>query len=140
MAVKPKAGAPKKRAASGRSGGRPRIVIPPETRDAIARLASVGTPQEVIARIVGFSVDTMFRHCKDELELGLAEANAQIAGTLFTKALAGDATAIIWWEKTRAGMRDGSKDQRTDDEAPRPVTVNIYGADMSKREGEPPAG
>ncbi|GHH09323.1 hypothetical protein GCM10008023_05860 [Sphingomonas glacialis] len=113
MAVKPKAGEPKKAPVQQRAGGRPRIEISSEKREAIKRLATVGTPQEVIARIVGFSVDTLDRHCRAELDAGLEEANAQIAGALFAKAMAGDTSSIIWWEKTRAGKHETTRTELT---------------------------
>lgn len=95
-----------------KKGGRPRgpsFEITHEMRDSVARLAAVGTRQEVIARILKISVDTLDRHFRAELDTGVEDANAQVAGALFSRALAGELGAIVWWEKTRAGQRDISR-------------------------------
>ena len=43
---------------------------------------------------------------RDELDRGVAEANATIAGYLFAAAKAGNIAAIIFWLKTRARWRE----------------------------------
>lgn len=109
-------GPTKSRAAGKKAPGRPRgpsFAITPELREAVARLAAVGTKHDVIARIVKISVDTLTRHFATELAWGLTEANAVIAATLYDKAKAGDATSIIWWEKTRGGHREISRHELT---------------------------
>jgi hypothetical protein len=50
------------------------------------------------------------RHCasvwRDELDRGVAEARAKVAGYLFAAAKAGNIAAIIFWLKTRAHWRE----------------------------------
>lgn len=104
-ATKPKA----KPAAAGQpknKGGRPRIPFDGTDSDKVRLLARVGTKQEIIAGLLGCSVDTLQRRFVEELTEGHEHAEALIASTLFTKALDGDTTAIIWWEKTRRGLRE----------------------------------
>lgn len=72
-----------------------------EQRSKVKMLVAVGTPQEIIAQMLGFSVDTLTRHFRHELDIGKAEANARIAGVLFNKAMKGDTTAAIFWMKTQ---------------------------------------
>jgi hypothetical protein len=103
MTTKPKGDGPAK--VRRKPGAKP-IPISQDDRDTVTRLAAVGTRQEVIARILKISVDTLQRRFRAELDCGLDEANAQVAGALFSRALAGELGAMVWWEKTRAGHRD----------------------------------
>ena len=92
-----------------RKPGTKPMVPTQDQREMVTRLASVGTRQDVIARILKISIDTLARHFRAELDCGVEEANAQVAATLFDKARSGDTGAIVWWEKTRAGKREISR-------------------------------
>jgi hypothetical protein len=48
------------------------------------------------------------KRLRDELDRGVAEANATISGYLFAAAKAGNIAAIIFWLKTRAHWREKS--------------------------------
>jgi len=69
-------------------------------------LAGVGVRQEDIAKIIGCAPKTLRKRLRDELDRGVAEANATIAGSLFAKAKGGDTPAQIFWLKTRAHWRE----------------------------------
>jgi len=84
------------------------IEITDAMRADVRRFAEIGTPYAVIARIMGMSVTTLKRRCRAELDAGVEVANARIALTLFETAMNGNTTAMLWWEKTRAGRREGS--------------------------------
>ena len=78
----------------------------------VERLAGLGLTQEEIALSLGISIRTLERR-KDEMAVlteaikrGQTLANTEVANVLFDKAKAGDMTAVIWWEKTRAGRSD----------------------------------
>ncbi len=83
------------------------------TRDTVTLHATVGTPQEDIARVLGIDAKTLRKHYREELDLSLIEANATIGGTLFNKAKAGDTTSMIWWTKTRMGWSEKTKLEHT---------------------------
>lgn len=91
-----------------RTGGRTAIEITDAMRADVRRFAEIGTPYAVIARIMGMSTSTLTRRCRAELDAGVEVANARIALTLFETAMGGNTTAMLWWEKTRAGRREGS--------------------------------
>ena len=91
-----------------RIGGRTAIEITDAMRADVRRFAEIGTPYAVIARIMGMSTSTLTRRCRAELDAGVEVANARIALTLFETAMGGNTTAMLWWEKTRAGRREGS--------------------------------
>src|ERR1700738_313978 len=71
-------------------------------RERVRYLAGVGVRQDDIARIIGCAPKTLRKRLRDELDRGVAEANATISGSLFAAAKTGNITAIIFWLKTRA--------------------------------------
>ena len=77
------------------------------TREKVRYLAGLGVPQEDIATIIRCSSKTLRKRFRDELDRGVAEANAMISGYLFASAKGGNTTAQIFWLKTRAGWREG---------------------------------
>ena len=114
-----------------RKNGRVAIEITDAMRADVRRFAEVGTPYAIIARIMGMSATTLKRRCRAELDAGVEVANARIALTLFETAMSGNTTAMLWWEKTRGGRREGS--------APDPLgigtrAVEAITPDMSARE------
>ena len=78
-------------------------------------LAGLGVPQDDIAKIVGCAPKTLRKRFRNELDRGVAEANAMISGSLFTAAKAGNIAAMIFWLKTRARWRER---MAADDPAP----------------------
>jgi hypothetical protein len=77
-------------------------------REKVRYLAGVGVRQDDIAKIVGCTPKTLRKRLRDELDRGVAEANATISGYLFAAAKAGNIAAIIFWLKTRAHWREKS--------------------------------
>jgi hypothetical protein len=75
-------------------------------RERVRYLAGVGVRQDDIAKIIGCAPKTLRKRLRDELDQGVAEANATIAGYLFAAAKAGNIAAIIFWLKTRANWRE----------------------------------
>jgi hypothetical protein len=84
-----------------------------EERLLIELAVAAGYTQGQIATQLGKSVDSLQRHCRSELDSGAFRANVKVSGALFTKAMKGDTTAMIWWEKTRRGLKDLSRTEHT---------------------------
>ena len=82
------------------------FVVTDATREKVRYLAGVGVPQDDIAKIIGCAPKTLRKRLRDELDRGVAEANATISGYLFAAAKAGNIAAIIFWLKTRAHWRE----------------------------------
>jgi hypothetical protein len=78
-----------------------------EMREEVRALAARGVRQEDIAAIVDCDAKTVRKHFRKELDGGMAEANAKVAGALFDKAIRGDTVAQIFWMKARAHWREG---------------------------------
>lgn len=86
--------------------GRPRHSPTKAARDTVKMHAMVGTPQEQIAAVLGITDKTLTKYYRRELDTALIQANAQIGGALYNKAIGGDTTAQIFWMKTRAGWSE----------------------------------
>ena len=78
----------------------------PSLRRQVEALAAYGIPETDIGRVVGIDPKTLRKHYREELDLGEAKANAQVAGYLFNAAKNGNVTAQIFWLKTRAKWRE----------------------------------
>jgi hypothetical protein len=82
------------------------FVVNEALREKVRHLAGIGVRQDDIAKIIGCAPKTLRKRCREDLDCGVAEANALVAGYLFAKAKAGDVTAQIFWLKTRARWRE----------------------------------
>lgn len=87
-------------------GGMPMHEPTHAERELVKLHATVGTPQSVIADIIGIDDKTLRKHYREELDQSVAQANAVIGGALFNKAKSGDTAAQIFWMKTRAGWKE----------------------------------
>ena len=97
------------------------------TRQTVQLHATVGTPQELIAQIIGIDAKTLRKHYRDELDLSLAKANATIGGALFNKAKGGDTAAMIFWMKTQAGWKEKSVIEGTEPDGALRIIVQKFG-------------
>src|SRR5258706_14996612 len=82
------------------------FVVNAAVRDKVRHLAGVGVGQDDIAKIIGCAPKTLRKRCRDDLDRGVAEANATVSGYLFAAAKAGNVTAQIFWLKTRAQWQE----------------------------------
>lgn len=80
---------------------------PDDKSRALARtLSGIGVPQDDICILLGVSKPTLHKHYRDDLDKGLAEANAKVASSLFQQATSGNTAAAIFWTKSRMGWRE----------------------------------
>ena len=78
-----------------------------DQRRMVRSLSGFGVPHDDIGRIVKCSPPTLRKRFRDELDLGIAEANAKVAQTLYQQATTpGNIAATIFWLKARAGWRE----------------------------------
>ena len=103
------------------------FVVTHAVREKVRHLAGLGVPQDDIARIVRCSPKTLRKRCRDDLDCGVAEANAIVSGCLFAAAKGGSIAAQIFWLKSRARWRErDASDERAADgdaEANSPVVL-----------------
>ena len=95
--------------------GRPAFEPTDAERKQVEALSGYGLPIEQIGYLVrdGIHVDTLRAHFKSELNSGKSKANAQVGKTLFSKVMAGDTTAAIWWSKTQMRWAETQKHEVT---------------------------
>ena len=86
--------------------GRPPYEPSDADREVAKRLSALGTTYEDIAKKLKISSDTLVKYYSQELEDGRIDANASIAGTLFSQAKKGNTAAAIFWLKTRARWKE----------------------------------
>ena len=82
------------------------FVVNETVREKVRHLAGVGVRQDDIARIIGCAPKTLRKRCREDLDRGVAEANAVVSGSLFAAAKGGNVVAQIFWLKTRAHWRE----------------------------------
>lgn len=82
------------------------FVVTDAMREKVRYLSGVGVRQDDIAKIIDCAPKTLWKRFRDELDRGVAEANATMLGYLFAAAKAGNIAAIIFWLKTRAQLRE----------------------------------
>ncbi len=87
-------------------GGRPLWVPTEEERKKVRLYAGLGMTQEQIGSLLGKSVDSLDRHCRDDLDAGKAEIIAKVAGSLVKKAMNGDTASAIFYLKTQARWKE----------------------------------
>jgi hypothetical protein len=76
-----------------------------EVRRQVEELSGRGVPQVDIAKLVGVSVPVLHREYRSELDLGMAKANALVAGRLLGMT-EHDVRAAIFWAKCRLGFSE----------------------------------
>ena len=105
------------------------FVVTDAMRKRVQSLAGVGVRQEDICAIIGCrDPKTLRKHFRDDLDRGMAEANVEIAGSLFAKAKDGNVLAQIFWLKTKAGWRECKEPENPvpgTNPDPKPVAVVI---------------
>lgn len=106
-----------------RKSGRPPHKPTVKTRNKVKKHVMVGTPQDLIADILGITSRTLRLHYREELDFALAECNSEVGGVLYRKAMKGDPASMIWWEKTRSGKREIREGDN--DGIPPSFTINI---------------
>jgi hypothetical protein len=84
-----------------------------EFRKLVESTSGLGLPHEQIAILVGIDDKTLRKYYRTELDMGKAKANGQIAKTLFSKAIGGDTTSLIWWTKAQMRWSETMKQELT---------------------------
>ncbi len=90
-------------------GGRPPYEPTEADRNTVRAMAACGCTQVSIARCIGtdgIAVDTLIAHFRRELDTAMDMANAKVGQVAFSKAVAGEAWAVCFWLKCRAGWKE----------------------------------
>jgi hypothetical protein len=94
-----------------------------EGRELARTLSGYGIPQKQIALLLGIALPTLHDHYRDDLDIGMANANSKIAETLFAQARNGNTAALIFWSKARMGWSE--KQDITISGGDKPLEVSV---------------
>jgi len=105
---------------------RPRFTPTDEQRSIVKMLAALGVRQDYIVEIIGVhSEKTLRKHFQSELTRGAAEANRQVAQSLYRQATSGKCPAAsMFWLKCRAGWRERKENDQAAPALP-PFVVGV---------------
>jgi hypothetical protein len=80
-----------------------------KSRREVQTLAGLGIQQSAIATLIECDEKTLRKYYRRELDVGVTEANARVAASLYNLAVKeGNVTACIWWTKARMGWKEGT--------------------------------
>ena len=88
-------------------------IVNDQTRKLVESSSGLGLPHEQIAILVGIDDKTLRKYYRHELDMGKAKANGQIAKTLYSKAISGDTSSLIWWTKAQMRWSETVKNELT---------------------------
>ncbi len=98
------------------SGGQNKIILTDEQYRQAEILAGYGLTRDKIAAVLGISVKALERNKKNNERFavayarGIAKAEMAVSHTLYDRAVRdGEMAAIKWWEQTRAGRMERSR-------------------------------
>jgi DNA-binding transcriptional regulator YdaS (Cro superfamily) len=112
--------------------GRPEHVATDQNRLMVKVMVAGGFDQPSIALVLGISKPTLRKHYKVEIATGANEANALVNRSLFRQALKGNVGAIVWWDKTRRGMKETQAVEHAGKDG-NPIEVNITRGRLAQR-------
>ncbi len=100
----------------GRPSGKTSKGFSPTEQDVedVCVMVANGTPQNIMATMIGVTVTELKKHFKKELALGKIMANARITLALYDKAKNGDVRALQFWLKNKDKWVDVSAVALTD--------------------------
>lgn len=104
---------PKKKNGGARPGaGAPAFQPTDEEREQVEMWAGLGTPVTEMAALIRHGIDeaTLVKAFKKDIKRGKAKANIKVRHIAHQQALAGQPTLVIWWEKSRGGMKEEEAD------------------------------
>jgi hypothetical protein len=108
-------------AGPGKSG--PVGHVPTKTkRRRVMLLSSFGLPHDQICRVMEISKPTLYKHYQDDLDFGMAQANAGMANRLYRIAMSDDRSAVsacIFWLKAKGGWSERQQIDVNDVSAPK---------------------
>ena len=95
--------------ASGKKDGRPVFIPTEDQKFLVTMMSSTGVPHERQAKALGVNSKTLRKYFKEELQVGRDRAHAEIAGSLYKRALDGNVPAQIFYLKTQVGWREAQR-------------------------------
>jgi hypothetical protein len=117
--------------------GRPRFKPAEADFNTVRTMAACGFTHEVIATCLGekgIDKKTLYRYFRRELDIALANANTLIGSVAFQAAARGEAWAVCFWLKCRAGWTQTDRFEHSGPQGG-PVEVSYVSATEQLRSG-----
>lgn len=77
-----------------------------QSRELAKQSSAIGLSHVTISILLKCDEKTLRKHYRRELDEGMAAGHFNVGRTTYQRAMAGDKTMLIWYEKTRMGMRE----------------------------------
>lgn len=87
-----------------------------KTRQQVEAMAAFGLKHDHIARIVGISDETLRKYYRNELDLGLSKVTAQVANSLYKRALSDRSEAVAaakFFLQSQAGWKERAETEHS---------------------------
>jgi hypothetical protein len=105
-----------------------------DMRRQVEQASGLGLPHDQICALISISDETLRKYYGPELGMGKAKASAQIAKTLFNKAVQGnDTTAMIWWTKAQMRWSETNTTQFAHSDGTKIEGINVVFVDPKPR-------
>ena len=116
--------------------GRPPVAYDQDKADVVRLLAKYGVPVRYIAAEIGYSQETLRKVYGVEYEEGRAKAVIEASKLLWTKAMEGNVTCLIFWMKSHGFCEKQQIDLSNEDGSlsSQPLSVNVQYIDPTKEE------
>jgi len=98
------------------------------TSEQVEILVAGGVDRKVIARVLGCTLKELEEHYQEELEVGLATANAKVMRNVFVTATGNGRqamTAAALWLKNRAGWKEKTTHEHTGEDGKPIETASV---------------
>lgn len=89
-----------------RGGKQPPHEPTAELRRVVWIMSATGQRYADIAMCLGVTLPTLRKHYRDELKRGKLQANANVAGRLYSEAMRGHVRAMMFWLRCQAGWAE----------------------------------
>ncbi len=109
--------------------GRPAYQATDEGRKIVKSMTGKGATVDQISKILGISADSIQKHYRAELDTGAIEANQNVAGALYSAAMAGNVGAQCFWLKCRGRWKEDPIEER----AEQPIKIIIESGERPAR-------
>lgn len=96
-----------------RKAGRPRHEPTPADKNTVEALVVCGIPEDHIARVLGIVPNTLKAHYREILDTAVERVHGLAVGKLIAAMVRGEAWAICFYLKTRAGWRETNRTEHT---------------------------
>jgi ribosome-binding protein aMBF1 (putative translation factor) len=92
----------------------------------VKALTACGSSHEEIAKVLGIKPSMIRKFFRDEMEVGVVQANAKVLGSIFKAATQdNNMTAAIYWAKTQAAAKQKRSTRAASSNVPPSLVLKV---------------